>query len=66
MQKRFERLIVLTKTTTSRSSYFFLQQTVTNPTMSQNKVINENLRTFNFMQNKNGLIANILKVNTFD
>ena len=34
--------------------------------MSQNKGINENLRTFNFMQNKKRLIANILKVKTFD
>ena len=34
--------------------------------MSQNKAINENLRTFNFMQNKKRLIANMLKVKTFD
>ena len=62
----FERLAVFDKITASRSSYLFLQKTVTNPTMSQNKAINENLRTFNFMQNKKILIANILKVKTFD
>ena len=65
-RKRFERLAVFVKITASRSSYVFLQQTVTNPTMSQNKAINENLRTFNFMQNKKRLIVNILKVKTFD
>ena len=46
--------------------YLFLQQTVTNRTMSQNKAINKNLRTFSFMQNKKRLIANILKVKKFD
>ena len=65
-QKRSERFAVFVKITVSRSSYLLLQQTVTNPIMSQNKIINENLRTFNFMQNKNRLIANILKVKTFD
>ena len=62
----FERLVVFVKITASRSSYLFLQQTLTNLIMSQNKAINENLRTFNFMQNKKRLIANILKVRTFN
>ena len=66
VKKRFQRFAVFVKITASRSSYLFLQQTVTNPIMSQNKVINENLRTFNFMQNKKRLIANILIVKTFD
>ena len=57
-QKRFERLAVFVKITASRSSYLFLQQTVTNPIISQSKVINEKLRTFNFVQNKKRLIAN--------
>ena len=65
-KKRFKRLAVFVKITASRSSYLFLQQTVTNLIMSQNIAINENLRTFNFMQNKKRLIANILKVKTFD
>ena len=34
--------------------------------MWHNKANNENLRTFNFMQNKKRVIANILKVKTFD
>ena len=34
--------------------------------MSQNKIVNENLRTFNFMQNKKRLKSNILKVKTFN
>ena len=54
------------KITASRSSYLFLQQTVTNWTMAQNKAINKNLKTFNFMQNKKRLITNMLKVKTFD
>ena len=66
VKKRFERLAVFVKITASRSSYLLLYQTVTNPTMSQNKPINENLGTFNFMQNKKRLIANILKIKTFD
>ena len=66
VKKRFEHLAVFVKITASRSSYLFLQQTVTYPTMSQNKVINKNLKTFNFMQNQKRLIANILKVKTFD
>ena len=49
VKKRFERLAVFVKITVSRSSYLFLQQTVTNPIMSQNKAINENLRIFNFI-----------------
>ena len=65
-QKCFERLAVFVKITASRNSYLFFQQTVTNRIMSQNKVINENLRTFSFMQSKKRLIANILKVKTFD
>ena len=51
LKKRFKRLAVFVKITGSRSSYLFLQQTVTNPTMLQNKAINKNLRTFNSMQN---------------
>ena len=66
VKKRFECLAVFVKITVSGNSYLFLQQTVTNPTMSQNKAINENMRTFNFMQNKKRLISNILKVKTFD
>ena len=65
-QKTFKRLAVFVKITASSSSYLFLQQTVTNPIMSQNKAINENLRTFHLLQNKKRLIANILKVKTFD
>ena len=65
-QKRFKSLAVFVKITASRSSHLFLQQTVTNPIMSQNKAINKNLWTFNFMQNKKRLIANILRVKTFD
>ena len=64
-QKRFERLSVFVKISASRSSYLFLQQTVTNPIMLQNKAINKNLSTFNFMNNKKRLIKNILKVKTF-
>ena len=41
----FERLAVFVKIIATRSSYLFLQQTVINPIMSQNKAINENLRT---------------------
>ena len=68
VKKRFKRLAIFVKITASGSinSYLFLQQTVTNPIMSQNKAINENLRTFNFMQIKKRLIANIFKVKTFD
>ena len=50
--KRFECLAVFVKITASRSNYLFLQQTVNKLIMSQNKAINENLRTFNFMQTK--------------
>ena len=66
VKKRFKRHAVFVEITASSSSYLFLQQTVTNLIMSQNKAINKNLRTFNFMQNKKRLIANILKVKTFD
>ena len=66
VKKRFERLAVFVKITASLNSDLFLQQTVTNPIMSQNKAITKNLRTFNFTQNKNRLIANTLKVKTFD
>ena len=45
-KKRFERLAVSVKITASCS-----QKTVNNPIMSQNKAVNENLRTFNLMQN---------------
>ena len=52
-KKRFERLSACAKITLSHSSYLFLKQSMTNPIMSHNKAINKDLRTFNFMQNRN-------------
>ena len=55
------RLAVFVKITASRSSYLFLQQTVTNSIISAKQSNQQKFEAFNFMQNKKRLIANILK-----
>ena len=54
------------KITASRRSYLFLQIMLQNKADYVAKQSNQqNLKTFNFMQNKKRLIVNILKVKTF-